>query len=94
MCISVCVSDLLDHDGDILVQVAAVELHQIYENMEKVGGETYVHPQEDKACWERARTDKQILPVNEVCESPFMSLQVTITNITTKVTHISLNLNC
>lgn len=36
VCISVFISNLLDHDGDILVQVAAVELHQIYENMEKV----------------------------------------------------------
>lgn len=53
MCISVYISDLLDHDGDILVQVAAVELHQIYENMEKVRCETYVHPQEDKAGWGR-----------------------------------------
>lgn len=44
MCISL-LSDLLDHDGDILVQVAAVELHQIYKYTEKVRGETYVHPQ-------------------------------------------------
>lgn len=47
--------DLLNHDGDVLVQVAAVELNQIYKNMEKVGGKTYVHPQEDEACWERPR---------------------------------------
>lgn len=29
----VYIADLLDHDGHILVQVAAVELHQIYENV-------------------------------------------------------------
>lgn len=44
------VSDSLDHHGNILVQVAAVEFHQVHENMEKVGGKTYIHPQEDEAC--------------------------------------------
>lgn len=43
-------SDLLDHDGDILVQVAAVELHQVYKNMEEVRCESDVHPEEDKLC--------------------------------------------
>lgn len=38
LCIIFCIFDILDHDGDILVQVAAVELYQIYKNMEKVGG--------------------------------------------------------
>lgn len=52
-------SDLLDHDGDILVQVAAVELHQIHENMQEVGGEAYVHPQEDKACWDSEMEKKK-----------------------------------
>lgn len=46
-------SDSLDHDGNILVQVAAIEFHQINKNMEKVRCKAYIHPQEDKACWER-----------------------------------------
>lgn len=54
------ISHLLDHTGDILVQVAAVELHQIYEDMEKIGRQAYVHPQEDKSCW-RAGEQKMIL---------------------------------
>lgn len=41
-------SDLLDHDGDILIQVAAVEFDQIYKYMEEVRGKSYVHPEEDK----------------------------------------------
>lgn len=41
-------SNLLDHDGDVLIQVAAVELYQIHKNMEKVRGKTNVHPQENK----------------------------------------------
>ena len=48
--IKCCVIDLLDHDGDVLVQVAAVELHQVNKNMQKVRGEADVHPQEVKAC--------------------------------------------
>lgn len=40
---------LLDHDRDVLVQVAAVELHQVYEDVKKVRGETDVHPQENEA---------------------------------------------
>ena len=34
--LALCMLDLLDHGGDVLVQVAAVELHQIYENVQKV----------------------------------------------------------
>lgn len=41
--------DSLDHDGHVLVKVAAVELHQVHKNMEEIRGETDVHPQEDKA---------------------------------------------
>lgn len=48
-----------------MVQVAAVELHQIYKNMEKVRGETYVHPQEDKACW---KTGKKWQDQNKVVQ--------------------------
>lgn len=43
-------SDLLDHDGDILVQVAAIEFYQIYKYMEEVRCKSYVHPEEDKSC--------------------------------------------
>lgn len=53
------ISHLLNHAGDVLVQVAAVELHQIYEDVEKVRSEAYVHPQEDKPCW-RAGEQKMI----------------------------------
>lgn len=47
---NVHLSDLLDHDGDILVQVAAVEFYQIYKYMEEVRRKSYVHPEEDKLC--------------------------------------------
>ncbi len=52
---------LLDHNGDILVQVAAVELHQINKNVEKVRSETNVHPKEDKTCWKtkKNKTNKK-----------------------------------
>lgn len=59
-----CVSDSLDHDGDVLVQVATVELYQIYKNVEKVGGQTYVHPQEDKACFETRQNSTEIILLN------------------------------
>lgn len=49
--------NLLDHDGDILIQIAAVVLDQIHQNMEKVRGKPYVHPQEDEARWERGDRD-------------------------------------
>ncbi len=49
---------LLDHNGDILVQVAAVELHQINKNVEKVRSETNVHPKEDKTCWKTKNKQK------------------------------------
>lgn len=45
----VCIFYLLDHDGDVLVQIAAVELHQVYKNVKKIRGETDVHPQENEA---------------------------------------------
>lgn len=38
-----------------MVQVAAVELDQIDEDVEKVRGETDVHPQEDKSSCRRER---------------------------------------
>lgn len=38
-----------------MVQVAAVELDQIDEDVEKVRGETDVHPQEDKSGYRRER---------------------------------------
>lgn len=47
--------DSLDQDGDVLVQVAAIELDQIDQDMEKVRGETNVHPQEDKSGCGRER---------------------------------------
>ena len=87
MCLCVWISDLLDHDGDVLVQVAAVELHQIYKNMEKIGGKTYVHPQEDKACWRQERTERE--QVNKVCNSPVMPQQIIIANMTTKMIQMS-----
>lgn len=51
-----------------MVQVAAVKLHQIYKNMEKVRSETYVHPQEDEACWmtgEKQKEQNKMKPVTK-----------------------------
>lgn len=40
---------LLDHEGDILVQVAAVKLHQVHQDMQEVSSQPLVHPQEHKS---------------------------------------------
>lgn len=40
--------NLLDHDWNILVQIAAVKLNNIHKYMEEVRRQTDVHPQEDK----------------------------------------------
>lgn len=41
---------LLNHERNILVQVATVKLHKIDKYMKEVWREAYVHPKKDKRC--------------------------------------------
>ena len=49
--VCLCVwSSLLDHERDVLVQVAAVELHQVDQDMQEVSSQAHVHPEQHKPC--------------------------------------------
>ena len=52
--VCLCVwSSLLDHERDVLVQVAAVELHQVDQDMQEVSSQAHVHPEQHKPCWDK-----------------------------------------
>ncbi len=48
---------LLDHEGDVLIQVAGVEFDQVHEDMQEIWWQTEVHPQQNKPSWERTHTN-------------------------------------
>lgn len=53
-CWSWCASVfLLDHEGDVLIQVARVKLDQVHEDMQEIWGQTDFHPQQDKPSWKK-----------------------------------------